>query len=198
MHTAPSEEATASAQFHPVLRLPPTYLVRDFTNGPDDRKAEYDVGRYDELRTGLYTTPLFDGTRCLHVGIDLGGPVGTPVMAYDDGELAYYGYMPADGDYGYVVVTRHTLRGFPIWALHGHLDAASIAGKQRGQRVRKGEVLGWLGSREENGGWPAHVHFQLSWEDPGTHDMPGVVDPRERESALACYPDPRLVLGPLY
>ena len=123
---------------------------------------------------------------------------GEYLLAYDDGELAYYGYMPADGDYGYVVVTRHTLRGSTVWALHGHLDAASIAGKQRGQRVRKGEVLGWLGSRVENGGWPAHVHFQLSWEDPGTHDMPGVVDPRARESALARYPDPRLVLGPLY
>ncbi len=29
-------------------------------------------------------------------------------------------------------------------------------------------------------------------------DMPGVVDPKYREQALEEYPDPRLVLGPIY
>ena len=31
-----------------------------------------------------------------------------------------------------------------------------------------------------------------------THDMPGVVDPKDRSDALARYPDPRIVLGPIY
>ena len=30
------------------------------------------------------------------------------------------------------------------------------------------------------------------------HDLPGVVSSRDREQALRVYPDPRLVLGPLY
>jgi len=34
--------------------------------------------------------------------------------------------------------------------------------------------------------------------EPTTHDLPGVVSPLEREQALRDYPDPRLVLGPLY
>ena len=33
---------------------------------------------------------------------------------------------------------------------------------------------------------------------PETHDMPGVVSPTDRPRALLHYPDPRLVLGPLY
>jgi hypothetical protein len=42
------------------------------------------------------------------------------------------------------------------------------------------------------------VHVQLSLEAPPTHDMPGVVAKEDREAALRVYPDPRLVLGPLY
>ena len=50
----------------------------------------------------------------------------------------------------------------------------------------------------ENGGWEPHLHFQLSYQEPETHDMPGVVAPSDREEALQIYPDPRLVLGTLY
>ena len=64
--------------------------------------------------------------------------------------------------------------------------------------VSAGQVIGWLGAETENGGWPPHVHFQLSWERPETHDMPGAVDPADRAAALKRYPDPRLVLGPLW
>ena len=55
-----------------------------------------------------------------------------------------------------------------------------------------------MGDKHENGGWESHLHFQLSIIEPKTHDMPGVIDPNEREMALINYPDPRLVLGPIY
>ena len=61
-----------------------------------------------------------------------------------------------------------------------------------------GEVIAWFGAFEENGGWDPHLHFQLSLIEPETHDMPGVVAPEDRDQALRDYPDPRLVLGPLY
>ena len=59
-------------------------------------------------------------------------------------------------------------------------------------------VIGWLGDRTENGGWPPHVYFQLSVERPDTHDLPGAVAAEDREAARARFPDPRTVLGPLY
>ncbi len=185
--------------FHSVVHLPDEYEVRDFTTGDDTpSKYEYDIGRYDELRPGMYSTDLFEGSRFLHVGVDIGAPVGTACMAFSDGEISHFGYNPADGDYGNVVITKHLLDGVTLWALYGHLDAASIAGKQVGQPVSAGEVICWMGDKHENGGWEPHLHFQLSLVEPETHDLPGVVAPRDRQQALLDYPDPRLVLGPLY
>ena len=42
------------------------------------------------------------------------------------------------------------------------------------------------------------MHFQLSFEEPLTHDMPGVVADKDHAQALRTFPDPRLVLGDLY
>jgi murein DD-endopeptidase MepM/ murein hydrolase activator NlpD len=70
--------------------------------------------------------------------------------------------------------------------------------REVGVRVRSGETIAWVGDRTENGGWPPHLHFQLSYERPERADLPGVVTAAERELALLRYPDPRLVLGPLY
>jgi len=188
-----------SHEFQPVVHLPDEYEVRDFTSGDDSpSKYEFDIGRYDEMRPGMYSTELFGGSRLLHVGIDIGGPIGTPCMAFMDGEISHFGYNPADGDYGNVVITKHLLDGVPVWALYGHLNAASIEGKRVGQKVKAGEVIAWFGAFEENGGWEPHLHFQLSLVEPETHDLPGVVAPEDREHALAIYPDPRNVLGPLY
>ena len=59
-------------------------------------------------------------------------------------------------------------------------------------------VIATVGDKSVNGGWDLHLHFQLSWKEPEVNDMPGVVKRSDREEALALYPDPRLVLGPIY
>ncbi len=192
--------AWATHSFHPVLALPAEYDVLDLTGtgAPTPRTSLFSVGRYDEDRAGMYTTPLFEGSRTVHVGVDIGAPPGTPVMAFCDGVIFAAGHNPADGDYGYVIVTEHVLDGVAVWALYGHLGPRSVVGREPGQRIRGGEVLGWLGAEADNGGWPPHLHFQLSMERPETHDMQGVVAPADRAAALLRHPDPRLVLGPLY
>lgn len=188
-----------TGRYHPVVDLPNEYEVRDFTGGNyTPSRFEYDIGRYDELRPGMYSTDLFSDGRFLHIGIDIGAPVGTPCMAFDQGEISHFGYNPADGDYGYVIITKHLVDNKPIWALYGHLNAESIKGKKIGQKISRGEVICWMGDKHENGGWESHLHFQLSINEPETHDMPGVVDPKKRDEALENYPDPRLVLGPIY
>ena len=188
-----------TGRYHPVVDLPNEYEVRDFTGGNyTPSRFEYDIGRYDELRPGMYSTDLFSDGRFLHIGIDIGAPVGTPCMAFDQGEISHFGYNPADGDYGYVIITKHLVDNNTIWALYGHLNAESIKGKKIGQKISRGEVICWMGDKHENGGWESHLHFQLSINEPETHDMPGVVDPIKRDEALVNYPDPRLVLGPIY
>lgn len=183
------------------MELPPDTIVLDLTHKDAPRppgNAEYAIGRYDEDRRGMYEQDLFDGARTLHVGIDLGAPAGAPVHAFADGTLFAAGANPEPGDYGHVIVTEHGLGEHTVWALYGHLSAASLDGRRPGDVVSAGDLLGWLGDESENGGWPPHLHFQLSLERPTTHDLPGVVAPSDRIAALARYPDPRLVLGALY
>ena len=209
-------------RFHALVRgLGSTapHHTHDFTQGmtqstPFSAEGSHGIGRYNERRRNMYNTELFadkgEGAaaawadtakgerRDIHMGIDVGGPVGTPLHAVEDGVVHSVGYNAADGDYGNVIVLEHELAGRRMWALHGHLSAASIVGKQPGDVVGGGDVVGWIGSESENGGWPPHVHYQISLVEPKSHDMPGVVADSQHEEALRDYPDPRMVLGPLY
>ena len=190
----------AAQNFHPVVHLPTDYEVLDFSKGaPAGRLSDsaFTIGRYDEDRS-IYTEALFSGGRSIHVGIDVGAPVGTPVYAFGEGRVFKQGYNGAAGDYGYTLVTHHVLDGIDLWALHGHLAARSVLLRAEGDPVQPGELIGWIGAEDENGGWPPHLHFQLSYRRPETHDLPGVVAAGERETALRDFPDPRLVLWPLY
>ena len=189
----------AKEYWHQTVDLPDEYQVRDFTTGDDSpSKFEFDIGRYDEVRPGMYNTDLFTEQRCVHVGLDIGGPIGTPVKSVADGIVAFSGYNPADGDYGHTVIIHHSIQGQDLWILYGHLDAASTENCPPGKSVSGGEVIAWFGAEEENGGWPPHLHFQLSYRESTTHDLPGVVTPSEWKQALQDLPDPRVVLGPLY
>ena len=190
--------------FHPVVKLPPTYDIFDFSMSyePSRLRNRYGIGRYNEKRVGMYTAGLFAPeqavARNIHVGIDIGAPAGTDVHAFDDGVIFMLGINEAPGDYGGTLITQHTFEGRLLWALHGHLSHRSIKSRSAGIRIRKGEVIGWIGEETENGGWVPHLHFQLSWIRPLKCDLPGVVSEKDRAQALIDYPDPRLVLGEIY
>ncbi len=185
--------------YHSIVDLPDNYTVLDLSVNPwVPSKTEFSIGKYDEVRPEMYVTPIFKGIRNIHVGIDINGPIGTPCMAFTDGVISHLGYNPEPGDYGNVIILQHNISGMDIWALYGHLSSQSIEGKSIGQKVGKGETIAWFGPENQNGGWDPHLHFQLSLIEPKTHDLPGVVSPEDRIQALRDYPDPRLILGPLY
>jgi len=199
-------------EFHPVVNFPPSYWVHDFSKSSTkswSNPFEFSVGRYDEFRPDMYTEALFEGERCHHIGLDLGAPVGTPIHAFDDGEVVGIIDHTTPGSYGPTIVTHHYLdpkrlnleskaEKVPVWVLHGHLNWASISHFTEGQSIHRGQIIGCLGSPEENGGWPPHVHVQLSLQAPINLDMPGVVAKRDVSAALQQYLDPRLICGPLY
>jgi len=199
--------ATASdsqeSLFHAVISFPEEAPVFDLS-GPFEGITfpSWGFGKYNERRPYVYSTELFSPNsplaRNIHLGIDFFAPVGTPVYSFADGEILHFGYNAAAGDYGHVFVLEVAIsETLSIYGLYGHLSKSSIDKKQK-QKVKKGEVIGWLGDKDENGGYPPHLHFQLSWERPTTHDMPGTCCQQDLVTSLLKYPDPRLILGPVY
>jgi len=199
--------------FHAVVNLPEQYWVFDFTRGVDTSwqcPFDYQIGRYDEVRPGMYEQQLFSGNRDLHVGIDIGGPQQTEVFAFTDGIIHSFGINSEEGSYGPTIITQHQVSlashvgsqqmnpVTTIWVLHGHLASESLEGLELGQEVRGGQLLARIGNKSENGGWEPHLHIQISLIEPTTFDLEGVVARENRQQALQQFPDPRLILGNIY
>jgi len=193
---------TAGISFAPVMHLPEEVEVYDFTRGYDPSRTlqtPYGVGRYNEHRPGMYLGEQFvEGERNIHVGIDLAAPVGEPIYAFYGGTIFALGDNDRPYDYGPTLITRHEWLGQKVYALHGHLSRTCLERWAVGDGVEQGQVLGAVGSQEENGGWNPHLHFQLSLIEPTNCDLPGAVSQAHRAWALQVFPDPRLVLGPLH
>lgn len=188
-------------RFHPVIKLPELYEVYDFSDSYDpDRTLEhpYGVGKYDEVRPGMYLGDQFEGVRNIHMGIDIGCPAGEPVHAFYAGTVFKLGNNALPYDYGPTIITRHVWLNQIVFALHGHLSTHSLTLWQEGDAFDAGTVLAHVGEKHENGGWNPHLHFQLSRIEPETHDLPGAVSAADRAQSRLDFPDPQLVLGPLY
>lgn len=176
-------------------------FIFDFSKGYDPdfiRSREWGIGRYNERRFEMYVAPQYKSERDIHIGIDIWTEAGAPVFSFYEGRIAYLQDNNQPGDYGPTMVIQYELDGAEIFALYGHLTRNSLRKLTVGQQVQRGEKIAELGTAEVNGGWAPHLHFQLSVEDPGEADMPGVVADKDREEALQTYPDPRIVLGDIY
>ena len=193
--------ATDGVSFRPVIHLPAEYEIYDFSNGYDPNRTlthPYGIGRYDEGRPGMYLGEQFEGIRNIHMGIDIGCPAGEPVHAFYAGTIFKLGNNALPYDYGPTIITRHVWLDQVGFALHGHLASASLQRWREGDSFDAGAVLAHVGEKHENGGWNPHLHFQLSRIEPETHDLPGAVSAGDRAQGRRDFPDPRLVLGPLY
>ena len=187
--------------FEPVIRHAGTWHVFDFTEGYDPSlisQVKWGIGRYNEKRAKMYVAPQYENKRNIHMGIDFWTPPTEPVYAFYEGEIAYLQDNSREGDYGPTIVTKHRLGDTVLFALYGHLTRQTLKRLEPGQAIGKGEPISAVGRREENGGWEPHLHFQLSVEDPGEANMPGVVSEEKREEALEKFPDPRLIVGNIY
>lgn len=190
---------------HPVMNIPDNYKVFDLTNGFDEKKLTqlvcantWGIGGYLEKRNGMYVAPQYKNTRNIHMGIDIWAPYDEPVFSPFNGIIAYKDYHNEIGNYGGTIVTSHKLNDLSIFILFGHLSKESVQIASIHKKINAGEQIGQLGSWNENGNWPPHLHLQIGLEDPGKADMPGVVNQEYLETAKKLYPDPRNFLGDLY
>ncbi len=99
-----------------------------------------------------------------HKGVDYAAPTGTPVRAAGDGRIHFRGRQ---GGYGNAVVIEH---GGGITTLYGHLSRFA-KGAGNGQRVRQGQVIGYVGRTGLANGPHLHYEYRVN----GVHRNPQTV-----------------------
>jgi murein DD-endopeptidase MepM/ murein hydrolase activator NlpD len=157
------------------------------------------AGGYGEDRS-IYTQDLFapkgEEPRTVHLGLDIFAAAGAEVFAPAAGRIHSVRDNANPGDYGPTLILEHTTNGGAFHTLYGHLSRASIEGLAVGRAFAAGERIAKLGRREENGGWPPHLHFQIILDiGDAFGDYPGVCRRSEQDRWLALCPDPRPLLG---
>jgi len=92
----------------------------------------------------------FTGGPDFHSGLDIAANKGTPIRATADGTVGSAGYA---GDYGNAVVVSH---GFGISTRYGHMSRFAV---RAGQKVRRGDALGYVGSTGR--ATSSHLHYEI-------------------------------------
>ena len=89
--------------------------------------------------------------RRMHAGTDFAAPRGTPIYATGDGRVRFVGRR---GGYGKSIEIRH---GFGVTTRYGHMSKYK-KGLGTGARVKRGQVIGYVGSTGRSTG--NHVHYE--------------------------------------
>ncbi|NAS31863.1 aminotransferase class III-fold pyridoxal phosphate-dependent enzyme [Flavobacteriaceae bacterium R38] len=157
-------------------------------------------GGYLEARP-FYTTDAYKikgnsgfEYRAVHLGTDFWVPAMTPIHAMMDGEVFSIHNNNQHKDYGPTLILKHTTENVSFYSLYGHLSIESLDVVAKGQQVKKGDLIGYIGRPEENIGWVPHLHFQLMLDLLGnTVDFPGVCTPKQQEVWAAVCPNANLL-----
>lgn len=134
--------------------------------GPGACEGKYDgVVGAEKFVFPVKNTPKLTGfdyqPAANHFGIDLGGEIGDPVVAADNGVVVYAGWN--DWGYGEMVVIDH---GNGWQSLYSHLATVDVT---CGQEMYRGNVIGTVG--QTGNAFGPHLHFELR------HDEYGRVNP---------------------
>ncbi len=121
-----------------------------------------------------------------HYGVDYGAPTGTPVRVTANGVVVSAGWS---GGGGRTVKVRHP-SGYVTWYLHLSKFAKSV---RAGQRVRQGDVVGFVGSSglatgshldyrvQKNGQWIDPLSLRSAPAEPvKREEMPSYLAERDR------------------
>jgi murein DD-endopeptidase MepM/ murein hydrolase activator NlpD len=98
---------------------------------------------------GNRTSP-FSGILKFHEGLDIAAQTGTPVMAPADGVVVKAGFSTG---YGNMVEISH---GYGIKTIFGHNSRLNV---KAGQRVKRGDVISYVGDSGSSTG--PHLHYEV-------------------------------------
>lgn len=129
-----------------------------------------------------YRRSPFTGVREMHEGIDIAAPVGTPIGAAADGVVSFSGPLAGRGN---VVLIEH---GHGFTTFYGHTSRNVV---REGQRVRRGDIVAYVGNTGRSTG--PHVHFEVQVNGTAVNPMKYIVEEplpflgasREAEGAAA-------------
>ena len=107
----------------------------------------------------------FTGQRDFHPGIDISTPIGTRVTAPADGLVVS---CAEKGAYGNTIIIDH---GFGIVTRYGHLSGFNV---KPGQQVRRGDVIGFVGSTGRSTG--PHLHYEVRIDGEAVNPLAYILD----------------------
>jgi len=99
---------------------------------------------------GYRIDPVYKTVK-FHAGLDFSAPQGTPIYATADGRVTTAGNK--SNGFGNHVIINH---GFGYETLYGHMVRVKV---RNGQIVKRGEVIGWVGSTGKSTG--PHLHYEV-------------------------------------
>ena len=99
---------------------------------------------------GYRIDPVYKTTK-FHAGLDFAAPQGTPIYATADGNVTTAGN--SGNGYGNHVVINH---GYGYETLFGHMVRVKV---HVGETVKRGQVIGWVGSTGKSTG--PHCHYEV-------------------------------------
>ena len=109
---------------------------------------------------GMREHPILGGRRA-HKGVDLAAPAGTPVYATADGTVSRASWFSG---YGLFISLEH---GGEMQTRYGHMSRLNVA---EGQRVHKGDVIGFVGSTGNSTG--PHLHYEVRVDGAAVNPVP--------------------------
>ena len=129
---------------------------------------------------GMRVHPI-TGKVARHNGVDIPAPHGTPIYATADGIV---GRAQRLGGYGNYVEIEH---GNAIQTRYGHMSSYIV---RPGQQVKKGEIVGYVGSTGRSTG--NHLHYEVRIEGAPVNPMPFC---RQDSMAIAAITGDKLAMG---
>ncbi|HET6905979.1 MAG TPA: M23 family metallopeptidase, partial [Rhodanobacteraceae bacterium] len=100
---------------------------------------------------GMREHPILDRMR-MHKGVDYAAPMGTPIYAAGDGVIKFRGVKHG---YGNFIIIQHNK---DISTAYGHMSRFA-AGEHVGDRVRQGQIIGYVGMTGLATG--PHLHYEF-------------------------------------
>ena len=116
----------------------------------------------------------FTGRPQFHLGIDMAGCEGTPILAPAAGRVAF-----ADKN-GLLGLTLKLVHDSTYETVYGHLDKLAV---KKGQTVQRGQVIGYMGSSGRSTGY--HLHYEVKRNGKSINPFEHMLDWQENKLLVA-------------